>query len=713
MRAHDGSRASGGGIVGLDFDASVAWPAYDWMGVAKAALESVGRYLARDLGPSGVRVNLVSAGPSRRRPRRDPGFGDLAGIWAEGAPLGWDSDDATAWRTRLSSCSRTCPRDHRRDRARRRRLSLRRGRARADRSVGASVRGDLSGIGLDPWPAGSDYVIVGAGSAGCVLANRLSVDPGTSVTLIEAGPRDRAKEIRIPAAFSKLFKSKYDWGYETTPQPGLDGTAHLFPRGKVLGGSSAMNAMMWIPGDRADFDGWPEGWHWEEMQPYLRRVEDEACSIVPQAEPNPMSRAFLESASETGVAGAGNLRPESLEGAALVRVTQRRGLRYSAADNYLKPAASRKNLTVLTDCQATGFAFEDGRVTRVRYRGGDGEGSVMVRREAILSAGAIGSPQILMASGIGARRASAGGRRSTRRGSAGGWAGPSGPLHGDHPVRRRGKGVAVRGRVPEAAAAARASPARHAHVERGGGSRVRSRERRARRTQPRADLRARPLREGGPGAAAGSRLRDCGRLSAAAEPRLGPPSLSRSGGCSGTSTRRSSRTTPTWTSSSRAPRWRAQSPAATLWPAGSRASERRARSCRATTEIAAWIRANAHTIYHPVATCAMGRVVDTELRVRGIEGLRVVDASVMPNLVRGHTHAATTMVAERASDLIRGRISELPTSASVFCESRETPVSVAAGPLSPRPRRPDRRGSRPATAPGTRRSPRRAGTARR
>ena len=249
--------------------------------------------------------------------------------------------------------------------------------------------------------AGSDYVIVGAGSAGCVLANRLSEDPGTSVTLIEAGPRDGAKEIRIPAAFSKLFKSKYDWGYETTPQAGLDGRRIYFPRGKVLGGSSAMNAMMWIPGDRADFDAWPEGWHWEQMQPYLRRVEDEACSITPQADPNPMSRAFLESASETGVAGAGNLRPESLEGANLVRVTQRRGLRFSAADNYLKPVRSRKNLTVLTDCQATGIAFEGGRATRVRYRGGDGEGSVMVRREAILSAGAIGSPQILMASGIG------------------------------------------------------------------------------------------------------------------------------------------------------------------------------------------------------------------------------------------------------------------------------------------------------------------------
>src|SRR3954449_568424 len=108
-------------------------------------------------------------------------------------------------------------------------------------------------------PEQFDYVIVGAGSAGCALANRLSEDPETRVLLIEAGPRDRAKEIRIPAAFSKLFKSKFDWGYETTPQAGLDRRRIYYPRGKVLGGSSAMNAMMWIPGDRADFDAWPEG----------------------------------------------------------------------------------------------------------------------------------------------------------------------------------------------------------------------------------------------------------------------------------------------------------------------------------------------------------------------------------------------------------------------------------------------------------------------
>ena len=503
--------------------------------------------------------------------------------------------------------------------------------------------------------AGSDYVIVGAGSAGCVLANRLSEDPGTSVTLIEAGPRDRAKEIRIPAAFSKLFKSKFDWGYETTPQAGLDGRRIYFPRGKVLGGSSAINAMMWIPGDRADFDGWPEGWHWEQMQPYLRRAEDEACSIVPQADPNPMSRAFLESASEMGVAGAGNLRPESLEGAALVRVTQRRGLRYSAADNYLKPARGRKNLTVLTDCQATGFAFEDGRVTRVRYRGGDGEGSVMVRREAILSAGAIGSPQILMASGIGPAEHlrevgvqlvedlpevgqglqdhcmaitlyDGGGKESLYAAES-----PKQLLR--LVLRRRGM---LTSNVGEAAAFVRASGERDA---------------------PNLELIFAPVlyvKEGlepppahGFGIAAvclQPRSRGSVRLRSADPadaPEIDPAFLQADADVN------------VLVEGTKMARTIAGGSPLARWFQGERAP---GTQIQGDEEIAAWIRANAHTIYHPVATCAMGRVVDTELRVCGIEGLRVVDASVMPSLVRGHTHAATTMVAERAADLIRGRI---------------------------------------------------------
>jgi choline dehydrogenase len=500
--------------------------------------------------------------------------------------------------------------------------------------------------------SGHDYVIVGAGSAGCVLANRLSADPGTSVLLLEAGPRDRAKEIRIPAAFSKLFKSKFDWGYETTPQAGLEGRRIYFPRGKVLGGSSAMNAMMWIPGDRADFDAWPEGWRWEEMEPYLRRVEEEACSITPLADPNPMSRAFLDSVSETGAAPAGNLRPESLAGASLVPVTQRRGLRCSAADNYLKPARGRRNLTVLTDCQALGIELDGHRAAGVRYRHGGEEAVARPRREVLLSAGAIGSPQLLMASGIG----------------------PAEHL--------RQVGVPIEADLPEVGQGLQDHCMAICLFDAGGTESLYAAE------SPKQLLRLLLRRRG-------MLTSNVGEAAAfvRADGQAGPPDLevifapvlyvdeglapppSHGFSIAGVVLQPRSRGSVRLRSANPldppeidpafltddadvavlvegvklARRIAAGSPLA-RWLEDERAP---GTAVRSDDDIAAWIRANAHTIYHPVATCAMGGVVDSELRVKGLEGLRVVDASVMPQLVRGHTHAATTMVAERAADLIR------------------------------------------------------------
>jgi choline dehydrogenase len=499
-----------------------------------------------------------------------------------------------------------------------------------------------------------DYVIVGAGSAGCALANRLTADPQNRVLLLEAGPRDRAKEIRIPAAFAKLFKSKFDWGYETVPQPGLDGRRIYFPRGKVLGGSSAMNAMMWIPGDRADFDSWPEGWRWEDLQPYLRRVEEDACSIVPLADPNPMSRAFLQSVAESGVASDGNLRPESLEGAGLVRVTQRRGLRCSAADNYLKPARGRPNLRVLTRAQATSISFDGLRATGVRYRSRDGEKEAFADSEVILAAGAIGSPQLLMLSGVGPANHlrergapvvhdladvgqglqdhvmaislfDAGGKDSLYAAES-----PKQLLR--LLLRRRGM---LTSNVGEAAAFVRTREGLIApdlelifgpvlYVEEG-------------LVPPPAhgfSIAAVCLQ---PRSRGSVRLRSCDPLDA---PEIDPAFLGDTADLDvlvegAKLARRIAPTGPLG-------RWyaRQRAPAETL---------------QSDDEVAGWIRASAHTIYHPVATCALGRVVDTDLRVRGLEGVRVADASVIPQLVRGHTHAATTVVAERAADLITGR----------------------------------------------------------
>jgi choline dehydrogenase len=500
-------------------------------------------------------------------------------------------------------------------------------------------------------PERYDYVIVGAGSAGCALANRLSEDSATSVLLLEAGPPDRAKEIRIPAAFSKLFKSKFDWGYETVPQAGLDGRHIYFPRGKVLGGSSAMNAMMWIPGDRVDFDSWPDGWRWQNLQPYLRRVEEEACSIVPLADPNPMSRAFLKSVAETGVARGGSLRPESLEGAGLVRVTQRRGLRCSAADNYLKPARRRPNLTVLTQAQATGIVFDGLRATGVSYLTGDGEKEVLTDREVILAAGAIGSPQLLMLSGVGPAEHlrergapvvhdladvgrglqdhvmaislfDAGGKDSLYAAES-----PKQLLR--LLLRRRGM---LTSNVGEAAAFVRTREGHMApdlelifgpvlYVEEG-------------LVPPPAhgfSIAAVCLQ---PRSRGSVRLRSSDPLEA---PEIDPAFLGDAADLE------------VLVEGTRLARGIAAARPLGRWYAGQRAP---AETLQSDDEIAEWIRASAHTIYHPVATCALGRVVDADLRVRGLEGLRVADASVIPQLVRGHTHAATTVVAERAADLI-------------------------------------------------------------
>jgi choline dehydrogenase len=497
-----------------------------------------------------------------------------------------------------------------------------------------------------------DYVIVGAGSAGCALANRLSEDPETSVLLLEAGPRDRAKEIRIPAAFSKLYKSKFDWGYETVPQEGLDGRRIYFPRGKVLGGSSAMNAMMWIPGDHSDFDSWPEGWRWEDLQPYLRRVEEEACSIAPLADPNPMSRAFLEAAAEAGVATNGDLGPESLEGAGLVRVTQRRGLRCNAADNYLKPVKGRRNLTVLTDSQASGIVFEGLRAAGVRYGRGGRQEEAHANHELILAAGAIGTPQLLMLSGVG----------------------PA-----DH---LRDCGVPVLFDLADVGQGLQDHPMAISLFDASGKDSLYAAE--SPKQLLRLLLRRRGMLTSNVGeAAAFLRTRD--ELSAPdlelifapvlyVEEGLVPPpahGFSIAAVCLQPRSRGSVRLRSSdpleapeidpgflqdpadaevLVDGVRLARRIADASALGTWHQGRRAPTD---DIESDDQIESWIRANAHTIYHPVATCALGRVVDSELRVRGLESLRVADASVIPQLVRGHTHAATTMIAERAADLIR------------------------------------------------------------
>jgi choline dehydrogenase len=488
-----------------------------------------------------------------------------------------------------------------------------------------------------------DYVVVGAGSAGCALAARLSEDPGTSVLLLEAGPPDKAKEIRIPAAFSKLFKSKFDWGYETTPQPGLGGRRIYFPRGKTLGGSTALNAQMYLPGHPADFADWPEGWSWDEVRPWFERIDRGPGTISVPRDPNPMTRAFLRAVTESGVAEESTLDFEHVDGAGLVRVTQRKGLRCSAADAYLKPARKRQNLTVRTDAHVRRVELDGLRAAGVRL--GDDE-LAEASREVILCAGAIGSPQLLMLSGIGdpdelrghgidpVHDLPAVGRNLSDHPMAIALFDASGKdslFAAEKPIqllrlllRRRGL---LTSNVGEGAAFLRTRDDLDGpdlelifgpvlYVEEG-------------LTPPPA--------HGFSIASVALQPRSRGSVRLRSADPLEPPDIDPSYLSDPEDLRVLVEGTKI---AKRIAREKAFEP----WFEGERAP--------GDQDIEDWIRANAHTIYHPVGTCALGEVVEPDLSVRGLQALRVADASVMPHLNRGHTHAPTTMVAERAAELI-------------------------------------------------------------
>ena len=216
----------------------------------------------------------------------------------------------------------------------------------------------------------ADYVVVGTGSAGAVLANRLSADPKTRVTVLEAGPKDDDTFVHIPAAFSKLFRTERDWDYLTEPQQELDGRQIYWPRGKMLGGSSSMNAMMWVRGFAADYDEWGElageQWSFAALAPYFGRIEAGPLVISPQRSPRASTAAWLAAVQECGY----RLEQPNIdapEGFCQTMVTQRRGARWSCADAYLKPALRRPNLTLLTGAHARSVLFDGTRAVGVEF----------------------------------------------------------------------------------------------------------------------------------------------------------------------------------------------------------------------------------------------------------------------------------------------------------------------------------------------------------
>ena len=508
-----------------------------------------------------------------------------------------------------------------------------------------------------------DYVIVGAGSAGCVLAARLSEDPATSVLLLEAGPRRRKLEVRIPAAFSQLFESEVDWAFRTAPQEHLDGREVFFPLGKTLGGSSAINAMMVLRGHRADQNVWPVGWGWDDVEPYYRESAAGPFPLADARDRSPLTGAFVEAAVAEGLHRRGDLNEPDNEGVGFVPVSQRRGRRFSVADGYLRPAWRRPNLTVVTDVRVTRVVVENGRAIGVEYRLGDVDGLALAGREVIASAGTIGSPRLLLGSGIG----------------------PSGELREvgvelTHDLPGVGKTLrdhlangVVAATVPgvRTLTSAESVPNVIRWLVAGRGPLTSNVAEGAAFVRTRPDLVApdlelifapvpfqdeglvRPTRDGVTIAAILLQPRSVGEVRLRSADLLDPPIvdpryLSDAGGHDAEVLLAGVRL---------ARRILAREPLAASVEAeilpGADAQDEAALSSH--------IRATSQTLYHPVGTCRMGddelAVVDPELRVRGLVGLRVVDASVMPMLPRGHTNWPTVVVAERASDLIRRSVS--------------------------------------------------------
>src|SRR3954451_19550091 len=257
-----------------------------------------------------------------------------------------------------------------------------------------------------PKQPGYDYVVVGAGSAGCVLANRLSEDPDARVLVIEAGRKDRSPNIKIPAAFANQFHTRLDWDYETEPEPAVDGRSLYIPRGKSVGGSSSMNAMLYVRGRPLDYDLWERqgapGWGWKDVLPYFLKSEDNArgasefhgaggpLRISEQRSPRLANRRLLTASEAAGIPRIDDYNGPEQDGVAWFQVNQRNGQRWSAADGYLKPVMKRDNLDVRTRVTVLGLEIEGGRATGVRTRDRfRREQVVRAEREVLLCAGAI------------------------------------------------------------------------------------------------------------------------------------------------------------------------------------------------------------------------------------------------------------------------------------------------------------------------------------
>jgi choline dehydrogenase-like flavoprotein len=533
-----------------------------------------------------------------------------------------------------------------------------------------------------------DYVIVGAGAAGCVVAARLSEDPSTKVLLLEAGGRDWNPLIHIPVGFTKLTSPSVNWGYETVPQRQLGGREMWYPQGRTLGGSTSINAMIYIRGQRQDYDRWAElgndDWGYDQVLPFFRRAErnerlndefhgsDGAMNVTEQVQHNELSKAFVRAAQELGLRYNPDFNGAVQEGVGYYDVTQRDARRESAATAYLKPARSRRNLTVVTHALGTKVLVEHGRAVGVEYTVKGRPTRARADVEVVLSGGAINSPRLLLLSGIGPAAELAelgipvvhdlpGVGKNLQDHMDVYLTAETSPVsynESDRPLTALKVGLQY--------VLYRTGPVTACVCE--AGMFVRSSDAVA---TPDIQMHCLPAyvidhgrqRVAGHGMTINTcnlRPRSVGSVSLRSAVPSVPPAID-----------------PNflddpydWDVAIRGFQWGREMLATAAYAPFVKKEHMPGAHVRTDAEIRAYIRQWAKTDYHPVGTCSMGEtdaaVVDQQLRVRGLDGLRVVDASVMPTLISGNTQATSIMIGEKgAHHILHGSASTVRGAATV------------------------------------------------